>query len=158
MTVDTSPIPPTPERDLLASPPDTPSRLMGVGNRLRTELIRSRAHGAILSERIRELHATEKGRNKTGDRRKPPGRSRFFDISTLNEMREERDVQDCAAEERRARNRGRGRGRGRSASRGRGRDQSRGCGRSRSRGRGRSMQAVREISIIQRLKVMKLTV
>jgi hypothetical protein len=35
---------------LLASPPDTPSRLMEVRNRLHTELIQSRAHSAILSE------------------------------------------------------------------------------------------------------------
>lgn len=109
---------------LMDSPPPTPSRWIDAGKELHSQLVRTQARAAILSERIRELQVTEKGRNKTGDRRKPSGQSRFFNIDALNEMREERDTRDREVAERRARGCGHGRGRGRGSrggSNGRGR-------------------------------------
>lgn len=117
---------------LMRSPPATPTKLMEAGHEMRSQLMCQRARSAILSERIRELQGTEQGRSKTADRRRPPGKSRFFDIDTLKEMLEERDAKDREAAERRLCGHGRGRGRGR----GRG---SRGCGSTRGRGRGRTV-------------------
>jgi hypothetical protein len=81
-------------RALSRSPPETPSAAVKIAKEVSYELERAEARNSIQAARIRELQAAEKGRNKKGDRRRPPGEARIFDQAVLNQLREARDERD----------------------------------------------------------------
>ena len=86
---------------LQQSLPDTPSHPLKLLAQLGDQVIWGCMQEAILSKRIREFGATEKGCSKTGDWCKVPGKSRVFNIHTLNDMRIQWNNQDREAEARR---------------------------------------------------------